>query len=337
MTNLKSSKEFRDYECLVDLLIGRGMIVPDRDRAIRKLSQIGYYRLSGFWYPCREGKKGEDGRYLTDIKTQLPIREDTFQPDVSFDDIVHLYLIDKKIRQLMLDAIERIEIQLRTCIAHALGYNDPLAYEKDEYINPTQKKNWYDKNGNLRNVWIEWSMRHNDLISRSKEDSLIWHKLKNKEIPIWVAVESWDFGLTSKYYEIILGKYQEIISKKMGVIDKKCLINWLQTINTLRNRCAHHSRIWNRSWSSPLRTDRNLSYFNELKLDEKALRRTYGIICVIWYLVKTLGPSSDWLERVADVVDSKPVLSCCPFGAMGFPDETGFPREKFSLPPKKTY
>ncbi|WP_339134596.1 MAG: hypothetical protein WGN25_15795 [Candidatus Electrothrix sp. GW3-4] len=28
------------------------MIIPDEARAIRKLSQIGYYRLSGFSYPC---------------------------------------------------------------------------------------------------------------------------------------------------------------------------------------------------------------------------------------------------------------------------------------------
>ena len=51
----KPPKPFRSYSERVDLLSARGMDVgPDPQRAVRKLSQIGYYRLSGFWYPCRE-------------------------------------------------------------------------------------------------------------------------------------------------------------------------------------------------------------------------------------------------------------------------------------------
>ena len=43
-----------------------------------------------------------------------------------------MYLFDKKLRQLMLDAIERIEIYIRTVIAHEIGRLDPLAYEKEK-------------------------------------------------------------------------------------------------------------------------------------------------------------------------------------------------------------
>jgi abortive infection bacteriophage resistance protein len=41
-------KPHRNYSELVSLLEKRGMIIPDKKRAERKLSQIGYYRLSGF-------------------------------------------------------------------------------------------------------------------------------------------------------------------------------------------------------------------------------------------------------------------------------------------------
>lgn len=50
---LKDLKPFKDYQELAQLLIDRGMDVPDETRAVRKLSQAGYYRLSGFWYACR--------------------------------------------------------------------------------------------------------------------------------------------------------------------------------------------------------------------------------------------------------------------------------------------
>ena len=41
-----------------------------------------------------------------------------------------LYLLDKQLRQLMLDSIERIEVHVRIVIAHEVGYHDPLAYQK---------------------------------------------------------------------------------------------------------------------------------------------------------------------------------------------------------------
>jgi hypothetical protein len=61
------------------------------------------------------------------------------------------------------------------------------------------------------------------------------------------------------------------------------------------------------------------------------LERMYGMICVLWFVVNKIGPSSQWLECVADLVDSKPSIDCCPNTAMGFPDNTGFPRGQFGL------
>jgi len=138
-------KPHLEYSELVERLLSRGMIIPDKPKAIRKLSQIGYYRLSGFWYPCRCPKFDGDGKFLKDSQTGLPVRDDTFQANVNFNDIVDLYLFDKKLRQLMLDGIERIEIHMRSILAHEIGKIDPLAYEKEDFIHPkatrTKKKN----------------------------------------------------------------------------------------------------------------------------------------------------------------------------------------------------
>ncbi len=46
-------KVHKEYDALIELLESRDMTIPDRDHAIRKITQVGYYRLSGFWYPCR--------------------------------------------------------------------------------------------------------------------------------------------------------------------------------------------------------------------------------------------------------------------------------------------
>jgi hypothetical protein len=57
----------------------------------------------------------------------------------------------------------------------------------------------------------------------------------------------------------------------------------------------------------------------------------YGQATVIWYFVQKIGPGSDWIRKVADLVDSKPALEPCPYTAMRFPDNSGFPRELFRI------
>ncbi|MFN9686330.1 MAG: hypothetical protein ACK583_13865 [Cyanobacteriota bacterium] len=56
---------------------------PDPQRAVRKLSQIGYYLLSGFWYPCREIEIGSQGEAVLDTQTGKPRRLDAFMPGTS--------------------------------------------------------------------------------------------------------------------------------------------------------------------------------------------------------------------------------------------------------------
>ena len=313
------------YSELVNILLDRGMMIPDRERAERKLSQIGYYRLSGFWFPCREVEKDISGKGKLHPKTRLPIRKDKFQDGVDFNKIVELYLFDKKLRLLMIDAIERIEIHIRSVVAHEMGYHDPLAYQKDSFINPKKLKTWEDNyTKRIRNHWMEWRTKQQGLINRSQEDCIKWHKVTMKKIPFWVAVESWDFGTLSKYYSMLKAKYQRKICLRIDVQNEKTLENWLHEINILRNRCAHHSRIWNQSLNNPLPV-LPIPYFTKLTLDERAMTRIYGIICIMWFLVKKIGPSSHWLESIASLINSKPPIDCCPFTAMGLPDNSGFP------------
>ena len=327
MLDSSSVKPHKTYADLVRLLQRRGMYVPDVEWAERKLSQIGYYRLSGFWYPCRVGKRDQSGQYVKDSKSRLPVRDDKFQEGTDFNTIIELYLFDKKLRQLMLDAIERVEIHIRSVIAHELGRSDPLAYLDSSYINPKILSKTH---------WCNWRIRQESLITGSKEDCIVWHTKNGRPLPFWVVVETWDFGLMSKYFENLNGRYQNRICQRLDVVGSdghphaKALKNWLHEINTLRNKCAHHSRIWNRVANNAVTLPKN-RYFDDLNLDGDARKRIYGKICILWYLVKRIGPHSRWIERVADLIDSKPEIGCCPFTAMGFPDNNGFPKFFFDL------
>lgn len=307
-TSLQPPKPYHSYSELVEILESRGMVIRDKSYAEKKLRQIGYYRLSGFWYISR-------------IIQPSPLpRLEQFQPNTNFQNVVQLYIFDKKLRQLMLDGIERIEICIRSLIAHEMGYHDPLAYKSPKFILSEKQNDWTDKLGKTRNSWEEWSSRHDKQIANSKEDCIRWHRDNKKEMPFWVVIEVWDFGLMSQYYAMLSKKYKNRISNHLLPKNNAHILeNWLREINTLRNRCAHHTRIWNQKGQAlPVPNGCPNDYFKKLSLDDNARKRIYGLISVIWFLLKQIAPSSNWISDVADLIDNKPSLPGCSYHSMGF-------------------
>lgn len=309
-----AAKPHKEYSQQLDILLSRGMEIRDRERAMRKLSQVGYYRLSGFWYTSRIIRCNDEG---------LSFRSDEFLPGTTFEQAYDLYLFDKKLRMLMLDALERIEIHIRSIIAHELGRCDPLAYRKESYIN---QRFISDCKPGIPGTFARWLNKLDQKIKDSRDECIIWHRNQQKEIPFWVVVETWDFGQMSKYYAMLNGGMQAKIIKRLHIDNKKTLTKWLQCLNLLRNRCAHHSRIWNRKHASvPVPYT---SFFNPLGVDGKASERLYSAICIMWYLVKMIGPGSTWIRHIADLFDKKPDMPGCSYESMGVP-KSGFPRSRF--------
>jgi abortive infection bacteriophage resistance protein len=75
--------------------------------------------------------------------------------NTTFDDAVALYHFDKSLRMLMLDAIECLEVNLKTVVAHEIGYHDPMAYEKSNFILDKWARPYIDRHGKPRNKWLE--------------------------------------------------------------------------------------------------------------------------------------------------------------------------------------
>lgn len=319
---LVDAKPFKEYDELVGYLSDNGMSILDPERAKRKLSQVGYYRLSGFWYPCRKIDFADTGNAI--MQHGKPKRLDQFLEQTDFDKVFELYLFDKKLRFLLLDAIERIEINLKTVLAHELGRINELAYQDPGFINPTQLQDYY-QNKNIKNAWNEWSHRQRAELSRSKEDSIVWHKKSNRSIPIWVVVESWSFGTLSKYFELLKGTHQNKIASRLGVSNSSLLVRWLQAINILRNRCAHHTRIWNQTANNPIGVPtgnfEDAVYFGRFNLTTDSRKKLFGLITIIWYLVQKIGPNSDWIQHVIDEIEASPKLPICIKSSMGLPEE----------------
>ena len=309
-------KAFLEYPDLMQQLIDRGMNVSNRDRCERKLAQVGYYRLSGYWHSSRTYNRSHQ-RQIT--------YNNQFQPNTHFEAIFDFYLFDKALRQEFMSAIERIEIYFRTIIAHEMGRISPLAYENKSLFSA----NAFDAAKKGPN-FDDWTTRHQKLLQDCNEDSIRSHFANSKPIPIWVAMEAWDFGLLSKFYSMLKDEYRDVICNRVGIDKRDVLDNWLININGLRNRCAHHSRFCNRPNPRSFKLLRN-GYFNLLNISQSESEKLFGAIAVIWFLIKKIGPSSNWLDRIADLIDTKQKVPGFYFSSMGFDRTlTSFPRTRFN-------
>ncbi len=97
---MKYVKPHLSYDQQADLLISRGM-KADRSLLIKTLKSVSYYRLSGYWFPFRESETSNN-----------------FKSNTSFDIIWERYIFDRRLRILLMDAIERIEIAIRSDIVY---------------------------------------------------------------------------------------------------------------------------------------------------------------------------------------------------------------------------
>ncbi|MCD2262695.1 Abi family protein, partial [Dietzia aurantiaca] len=98
---------------LVNRLSDRGLHIPEPARAERYLQHIGYYRLSPYTIPFQQ-----DGP------------DHLFSEGTTFDDVLDLYVFDRALRLLVMDALERVEVAVRAAMTDHMSntYNDPHWY-----------------------------------------------------------------------------------------------------------------------------------------------------------------------------------------------------------------
>ena len=94
------TKHYMAEADLVALLESRGLIISDEAKAVRYLENIGYYRLSAYMYPF----------------LKVPKESHLYKDDTTFQKVLNLYRFDKKLRMLLLNEIEKIEVAIRRAI-----------------------------------------------------------------------------------------------------------------------------------------------------------------------------------------------------------------------------
>ncbi|MQP68174.1 Abi family protein [Niveispirillum sp. SYP-B3756] len=306
------TKPFMTVDQQLQQLVDRGMACTDTARAKAYLSRIGYYRLSAYWYPFR-------GLCMGPTADGAPsYRGDQFLAGTAFTHSLDLYLFDKRLRLMMLDAIERIEVALRVDVAIRLGSQDRFAHRKPAFLHghfAKQAIRFGQNTGRTQhNVWLA---KLDAIVPKSNEDFVRHFRATYSDpLPIWAAIELWDFGMLATFFAGMKHADQDAIAIKYGIRDRDVLVGWLRTINHVRNICAHHGRLWNRNLDvQPKPTVvGDIPLLDHISRPDRrspppaVLTRTYGAAAIIQYLIRHINPSSSWNRRVRDHITNFPAI-----------------------------
>lgn len=306
------SKPYLPLTAQLDLLKRRGLLVDDDAAAIECLHRNGYYRLSAYWYPFRE--------FTAPTASQ---RSDTFKPGSRFEDAVELYIFDKKLKLLLLDAVERVEIAVRVDIALLLGARDRFAHTNSNLLH-TRFRTERNRNGVIH--YQEWMAKFRNAVDRSTDQFVLHYEAKygsRHPLPIWIAIELWDFGLLSRFYSGMQVRDREAVAQRFSVPDWQLMQSWLRCLNYIRNVIAHHGRLWNLNLidNPRLPAPGVMPDFDALTVLPSIGTRIYSICCILSHLSRVTNPRSSWSNDLVDLVNEFPSVPHVSIQDMGFPPD----------------
>ena len=252
-------KPYTSAHDLVSLLQSRGLTIADTAKTERYLEFIGYYRLSAYMYPL----------------LQMPKEQHRYKPNTTFDQVMMLYRFDKKLRLLIFNEIEKIEVAVRSAIVN-IG--------SDMIGSPfwmTDGSNFIDPR----------KFRHTmDLIDaelgRSREDFIVHFKQTYSDAypPAWILAEVLPFGV----------------------------ISWLTIVALTRNSCCHHARVWNKQNTiRPMIPNRMTGRWIILPTD--ALR-IYFNLCIIKYFLDIISTQNDMKAKIDALLSAYPSIDTSAMG-----------------------
>lgn len=285
------TKTWLSFQEQVQQLRERGMRIDDDAACCHFLSCVNYYRFSGYF------------RYWQ----QAPIQgNNNFIANADFTTIRDVYFTEQRVAGQVVLALRRIEILLRTKFAHYYAQRASPCGALTRggcFTQPSNEEAWRVQDYVIRDL------------DRSKEKFIEHYRdttCKNTQgkylpdaydaTPVWVAVESLSFGTLSRCIQA---------SEQNGVLDdisrdinvsRRFLAVQVKSFVYLRNRIAHHARIWNHSVLDAPGLPPNIKRRAFQEHGMFAPRSVYTVMVAIDVILKSSKMESDWLTSTIDPI-----------------------------------
>lgn len=266
----------------IAILRKRGCVIKDENFARETLRYINYYRISNYFEP-------------------FSISKHKYEEGTTFEKIMQIYEMDRKLRSVLIAALEEIEIALRASVSnyHALKYG-ALGY-----LNP----NTFDRSHNHQS----FISRVNHLIDCGEEREFVRHynSKYGGKFPLWVVMELFSFGTLAFFYKDMHTTDKKTLANEYYGCSPSEMDNWIFCLNELRNYCAHYNRLYGNHFPVLPKTPKNFE--PELKDD------VFGYLIVMKQLYHN---HENWNERVVKPISRmlKKNSQVIRLSDIGFPD-----------------
>lgn len=291
----KKQKPFLDYREQIDRLSERGCQIEDEAHCLSILRTVGYYRLTGYLLPFR-----------------LPNSE-KYQDGTSITKVYQIYEFDRKLRNLLLQSLEVIEVSLRASLAHfhaATERYGPIGYYEKESFNTKHNHERFRESVNRE-------------IQHQQGSLIVQHYQKdyNGIFPLWVAMGFFTFGMLAFFYDDLkTADKKKFLREYYPSIHYRVMGSWLRCCTDLRNLCAHYNRLYFRQFTAiPKRVTPQKGEQRSL-WEEREQRSLWPLICVM----KELYPNEkEWEQEFANKLKSlfDEYRSSVKLSQLGFPED----------------
>jgi abortive infection bacteriophage resistance protein len=312
-------KKALTLEQQADQLIARGL-VADRDELVGRLKAVNYYRLSGYLHPYR-------------VRDATGKTTDSFVPGTTLDVVWRRYNFDRRLRMIILDAVERIEVAVRTrLVYHFVQAHGPFGHLVPANMPGFKRRPWWNRCcRNLKSLlklrgferpdyelWLAKLLNE----KRRAGDPFVKHFTatygdRHQQLPLWMACELMTCETTLQLAYGMDRKVIKQVAADFGFPDEQ-LLSWTKAIFTLRNTCAHHGRTWNRVFGvkpSVPGKNKNPHWHNApgFAPDRVGLMLT---VCHFW--LGKVSPTTRWKARLFTLFSEFPEI---PLAEMGIPPQ----------------
>lgn len=276
-------KEPKTFEEQIEILKNRNLIINNEILAKKVLSTTNYYRFTVYGLHLKKDNKFIDG--------------------TTFEFVYGLYNFDKKLRHLLMGALETIEISFRTYIAYTLAHE----YKALGYLN---ENNFKIKEYHKR-FMVEL---HKEEYNYNKNELFIQHHINKYQgkLPIWVAVEIMSFGIISRVYGNLKTEDRSKMANDFIGINHHVVNSWIISLTELRNACAHYSRVYNKNF---VKTPDIHKKYSKCNLDKDKL---FTRILAMKYLVPHEEEWKEFLKELKNLIDT--YKECINLDLIGFPN-----------------
>ena len=243
-----TTKPAKTIEEQLNILKSKGLTINNDNIAKNILFSVNYYVLSGYLFSF----KNADGSY----------------DNIDFNKLHKIYQCDKRLKSIILYAIEIIDHNLKTKAAYYMATKtSPLSYMHYAYF---VNKEEHEKM--LRH--FTYNVHNNNRIP------FVQHHITkyNGDFPIWVAMELFTLGMFWNFYSNLKTPYKKAIAQyyDTGIVQ---LQSWIECISYIRNLSAHNMRLYNfNTQKTPKHCKRHFHDFTQSN-------KIYDIVYVMQVLV----------------------------------------------------